>query len=1074
MLAVMRITVVLVCLAMMQTSWGAGSEEPLARIRLYNPTGYAGPMVVEVPVGRIANPELTDWTRVRLVSGGKELPHAIREGRANWRATLTGPDNPPRPEDLLLFSATVLPGKWFDVHVVHSVRTVHSTPASLTRVSREGNLCRVTYDSLDATVDADTGQLLELSALGVPVSAGPLTMAVHELEAPGYSTQGGVGPGYQEMRVDVHTGQVLPVTARLIGETSTPAFTELRFEIATETGLALGLVYRFHAAGVVEVELDERPWDGGTPWTRHAVACALPLRGHGESVPHLETRFPFYGFKDYAASFKQTGTLRLLDGITVLELGEEAVNGRRWYRRIHVARDADLAALLDAADEGLIVDVEPLRGAATSAPVTIDVSDVPEAIVAELRNVLPENEEGQGSTLGLRIVGEDERGTIDGDGFAVVPVDDATTELRACTRLGLFTGAREIARHLHGDSPKRWPLVARNPVMPFRGGGFGGGNFEVDFPYGVDEEWESVLLNLLDSGMETFACLGMWGNWKMPVAYTYMPELRSDDPKAYDESSGTLFSELDDQRSHGLKLLRFVQDRGGRVILWLPIGCVPSTFPEKYPEAILPGSVREFWGRPKATPCFTHAKYREYVKAFLRELTETYPIDGLMLVRDDNGTICDCDQCTAFLAQSRTGDAAWEQYLIIYDTLREMGFAGSVAVYPYFDAYTPLLEQALPDDMYIVGHGASVAGLTRSHDHVGHMADTWLDSLYTNFRLPPSPRMRRVMSNRPTFWIGGAYCGTELPWEAVGYFGWEPSATPNSFRYAWGARTFGKKNALRFARFSKAYEDLWELNARFMLPKTWLELTTEDRDRAYARGQDGLTELRQALAELETARAPQHEKWFAHVNLFPVYLDYHLHRSKLFAEIRDLTAPHAEAIAVGEPLPEDASEAVVAKYRDMHQRAQTYGQRVAEAPGAMLAATRNMTGLYKEWMAGYDAWLDPHLARPQFAGTVCVVTENLVAGKPGTLDVELVNTGLCPWIAESAQRIEFGGVAKELGLPSSVAYDGPPIAPGGRGTVTLEVTAPAEAGEGVVTVGMFAPYRAATRFTETEARLRWE
>ena len=46
------------------------------------------------------------------------------------------------------------------------------------------------------------------------------------------------------------------------------------------------------------------------------------------------------------------------------------------------------------------------------------------------------------------------------------------------------------------------------------------------------------------SGMNKIACLGMWGNWKMPVGYKYMPELRSDAPEAYDESSGAKFTSL--------------------------------------------------------------------------------------------------------------------------------------------------------------------------------------------------------------------------------------------------------------------------------------------------------------------------------------------------------------------------------------------------------------------------------------------------------------------------------------------------------------------------------------------------
>ena len=95
-----------------------------------------------------------------------------------------------------------------------------------------------------------------------------------------------------------------------------------------------------------------------------------------------------------------------------------------------------------------------------------------------------------------------------------------------------------------------------------------------------------------------------------------------------------------------------------------------------------------------------------------------------------------------------------------------------------------------------MGHGGGAAVLVRNYERTGPMGDTWLDNIYANFRIPPSPRMRRLLSDRGSFWIGGAYCGTELPWESIGYFGWEPTATPNSLRYDWGLREFGKDKAL--------------------------------------------------------------------------------------------------------------------------------------------------------------------------------------------------------------------------------------------------------------------------------------
>ena len=66
----------------------SSASEPVATIALYNPTGYRGPIMAEVPTGSIAAPGLIDWARTRLMAGDEEIPFAIREGRAHWRARL--------------------------------------------------------------------------------------------------------------------------------------------------------------------------------------------------------------------------------------------------------------------------------------------------------------------------------------------------------------------------------------------------------------------------------------------------------------------------------------------------------------------------------------------------------------------------------------------------------------------------------------------------------------------------------------------------------------------------------------------------------------------------------------------------------------------------------------------------------------------------------------------------------------------------------------------------------------------------------------------------------------------------
>ncbi len=147
----------------------------------------------------------------------------------------------------------------------------------------------------------------------------------------------------------------------------------------------------------------------------------------------------------------------------------------------------------------------------------------------------------------------------------------------------------------------------------------------------------------------------------------------------------------------------------------------------------------------------------------------------------------------------------------MYNMLRSMGFKGDIAVYPYNDKYQPRLDPLLPRDLYIVGHGSGVATLTRNFEYLGPMGDTWLDNLFGGFRLAPSPSMKRLLADRGSFWIGGAYRGTELPWESLGYFGWEPTASVNTFRYQWGEREFGEKDAALYTRLSQALEKMWDL-----------------------------------------------------------------------------------------------------------------------------------------------------------------------------------------------------------------------------------------------------------------------
>ena len=1045
----------------------------LGGIALYNPTAWQGPALVEVPTGRIAAPGLIDWANVRLLMDGQEIPFIVREGRAHWRAQLRAPALPPRAEDLLVFWCSVPAGSWVRIDIVPGTPSVESV------VTQTDASLNINYEHIQAQIDARTGMLISLRAHDTSLLGEPMTASFSRVRTDSFSTTGAIGPGYLPFGIDFERGSSLPFGATLASVASTPAMTEVNFVLAPDDGPAMGLTYRVHAAGLVEIVADERPWQGTSPWLNAAVQFTLRTAGNAETLPYLEERMPFYGFKDYNAAFDQTAQHLAIGGTHMIVLGEETVNGRRWQRRLFAwsdAQEGSQANAVEMLDEGLVV--EPIPTCSVPVEGTVKVVFPPEAktvasLMSEVLSVqgVPISDD---APLNIRLtIGETE--AIDADGFEIRTADRDIT-IHSTNLLGLHRAVRAIATHANQHALKGGlPLNAENPVVPLRGGGFGGGNFEVDFPYGSDENWKSVFDGLLDSGMNVFWCLGMWGNWKFPLSYMYMPELQSESAEAYDESSGVLFSETAEHREHALRLLEYLHERGAAVYLWLPIGCVPTTFLERYPEALKPGSIEEFWGRPKGTPCFTHPTYQAYINAFLRELAETYSLDGVVLVRDDNGGVCDCDRCKTFVAESRTKSAVWEQYLQIYGALRGLGFKGAIGVYPYFDGYTPALDPLLPEDLIVAGHGASLAALARRHERVGHMPDTWLDNLYTNFRLPSTPRVRRLLADRGTFWIGGAYCGTELPWEGLGYFGWEPTATPNSLRYHWGERTFGPEKALSFVALNDAYEALWDINARYLIPNVWMQLSPEERERVSRGGMHGLALFGERFAALrDGVDQEKHATWLAHLELWPIFFEYHLRRMGRFAEICDLVKSNRDAIDAGRTLPEDVRAKVVSKYAEIYEWAERYRDALAVAPGDMLASTRNMTMPYKEWMSGCDGWLDPQLERPQFRGTMDVPAVTAIAGQPFTVRVTLHNTGICPWIDRAEQAIEFSKAGQELGLPARWVLTGEAIAAGDQRELTFTGTAPTTTGHAEVTVAFYNPFRAPTKIVEKTFTIAWE
>jgi len=1078
----------------------------LASLRLYNPTAWAGPVPIEVPVGKLAAPGLIDWARVRLVTGdGKDVPFALHEGRPHGKARLTAPVATPRAEDLLVFSCPVPPGRWVRLDLVDGSQGAGSVLAPTDRTSSEKDDDRlvVSYPDLQVTVDRATGLLVGISAFGKPVLDGPLAMT------------------FVKTAGDKGAKQPLgPPKARLVSRSTTAAMTELNFLIEPAGGPAMALSYRIHSCGPVEIWSDERPWQGVSPWVDHALEISLPLGEKAEPLTYLVNRAPFYGFKDYAAAVRHVAAIHRRGGTALLELGEETVNGRRWNRRLYPIRQEDAAKAGDAvelaelADKGLIVQVAPHTLLLSVKEVKIAFpagAHVPARTIAdalEKRGVrakpVPADAQTADAAIALGLVGPQEAPGIEGDGFdirlghrfalpqppsgasggtgvspggtGVSPVPGSPTapqraavRVTACTRFGLMQAALRIAEHLaRPGQPLSLPLIAQNPAVRIRGAGFGGGDFEVDFPHGSDAEWEQAFDQFIAGGMNVMTDLGMWSNWKMPVAFRGMPELRSDSPDAFDELSGAKLAEFAPHREHGQKLLSYLHDRGVKVWLWLPVGCVPTTYAQKHPEAMAPKSDR--------CPCFTHPVYDRFLKTFLGELLESYPIDGVVMIRDDNGGLCPCPRCREYVASSRTRSAAWEQYLVLYRWLRKAGFAGDVAVYPYFDLYEPRLDPLLPADLLIVGHGSGAAVLVRNYDVLAPMGDTWLDNLFASFRVPTAARMKRLLADRNSFWLGGALVGCELPWQAIGRFGFEPTATVNSLRHEWGVRQLGPDRALDFVALAGDYEQLWEIYDLPMLPQQWVKLGAEDRRETGVLARRHLGQFRRRLAALEKGAGPEAQAaWFRHLDLFATYFEYHLRRLEILSRTCELVAENKRALDAPAGLPAGLREQLLAMHREVYELAEGYDRQAAAVPGAMMARTRalGLTQPFKEFVAGYDPSLDGLLPAAQFAGSMAVSPAELAAGRPFVLRVRLQNAGVCPWIPGVGHRLEIRGEVQRLGLTDPGDFLGPPMVFGDRREIELRGTAPQQPGEVKIELVFLAPFRNVHPFLRQEVTLKW-
>jgi len=398
-------------------------------------------------------------------------------------------------------------------------------------------------------------------------------------------------------------------------------------------------------------------------------------------------------------------------------------------------------------------------------------------------------------------------------------------------------------------------------------------------------------------------------------------------------------------------------------------------------------------------------------------------------------------------------------------------------VYPYFDLYEPRLDPLLPDDLLIVGHGSWAGMLVRRYETLAPMGDTWIDNVFASFRVPTTARMRRLLADRNSFWLGGALCGSELAWQAIGRFGWEPTATVNTLRHQWGARRFGPQHADRFVALADAYESLWEIYDLPLLPLEWVKLSPDAQREVAARARSHLDRFRNQWAALRQAVGPdRHDRWFRQVGLFATYFDYHLRRLELFSQMTDLVVRNKQGAERPQGLAEPLRQQLLGMHRQTHDLAAAYDREAAGVPGKMIAQTRanQMTLPFKEWVGGYDWSLDGATPVKQFAGSIRIAPLQTAAGQPLTLSVILQNTGVYPWVTGVGHRLELSGDAQRLGLPARWDYEGPAMVFGDCRTVELRGMAPKEPGEAKVHLSFFTPFRNPHAAAQEDVLVRWK
>ena len=186
-----------------------------------------------------------------------------------------------------------------------------------------------------------------------------------------------------------------------------------------------------------------------------------------------------------------------------------------------------------------------------------------------------------------------------------------------------------------------------------------------------------------------------------------------------------------------------------------------------------------------------------------------------------------------------------------------------------------------------------------------------------------------------------------------------------------------------------------------------------------------------------------------------------------------------------EGLPQPIRQELLAMHQMTQAMAKVYVQEAATMPDAMLTATRQGDGtrlFHESDNLGYKFCDDVGLPfKPfkgvleikQFAGTIAVSPQQLPAGQPFTLRIELRNCGVYPWEADCGPSLQLRGDVQRLGLPGQCEIE-PPMVFGDRRTIELKGQSPKEPGETQLQILLSSPYPGTPPFVQKDINLHWK